>query len=300
VVFSSGVQAGHGKVVITYPPTLPDGTAPAASPAQAPAANAAGWNAGDVTVTWNWADNAGGAGLDPADCPPSSTSSGEGTLTLSAACKDAAGNQGGASATVKVDKTMPVVAVTGASDGASYTLGNAPAPGCTTTDALSGVATAASLQITGGSANGVGAFTATCGGARDQAGNAASASVTYTVGYRFGGFLAPVHNPDTVNSGKAGRTYPIKFRLANASGGYVSALSAVRSITFQNTACGAFGGEPTAPLAEAAATGGTDLRYDGAADQYVYNWKTPGAAGCYTLLLTLAGGQVLPAYFDLR
>src|SRR5262249_31856055 len=33
-----------------------DSTPPTASPTQSPAANAAGWNNSDVTVTWNWAD----------------------------------------------------------------------------------------------------------------------------------------------------------------------------------------------------------------------------------------------------
>jgi hypothetical protein len=51
VVFQSGVRTGNGLVIITY--TLPDTTAPSASPARSPAPNAAGWNNGDVTVSWN-------------------------------------------------------------------------------------------------------------------------------------------------------------------------------------------------------------------------------------------------------
>ena len=145
----------------------------------------------------------------------------------------------------------------------------------------------------------MGTFTATCGGARDVAGNTASASATYTVGYGFGGFLPPVDNPPAVNSGRAGRTYPVKWRLTGAGGAPVRALSAVAGMTYQTTACSAFGGASTAPL-EAESTGGTELRYDAVADQYVYNWQTPGTAGCYTLLLTLDSGQVQRAYFDLR
>jgi hypothetical protein len=88
-----------------------DSTGPTASPTQSPAANSAGWNNSDVTVYWNWVDEAGGSGLDTANCTPSSTSTGEGTLTLNATCKDLAGNTGTATYTVKVDKTPPVLTV---------------------------------------------------------------------------------------------------------------------------------------------------------------------------------------------
>jgi alpha-tubulin suppressor-like RCC1 family protein len=88
-----------------------DTVAPTASPTQSPAANAAGWNNSNVTVNWNWTDNAGGSGIDAANCTSSTTSSGEGTLTLTASCHDGAGNTGTASYTVKVDKTQPGIAL---------------------------------------------------------------------------------------------------------------------------------------------------------------------------------------------
>jgi hypothetical protein len=536
--FSSGVQTGDGMIVVTY--TLPDTTAPTASPTQSPAANPAGWNTSNVTVTWNWSDNAGGSGIDPSHCTQTSTSSGEGTLTLTATCDDLAGNQGTASYTVKVDKTPPtnvtgaptsspnangwydapvtvaftgqdatsgiasctstrssgpdsaaatvsgtctdvagnvsapvasqafkydatpptisasatkadgsayaigtwsnqavtvhftcqdglsgvascpadqvfgadganqaasgtatdnagnpasasfgpiqidktaptisaatiqpnangwynanvtvrftctdalsgipagtcpadqvlstegsavsstaqtvtdaagnvsapsnvvtakidktppVVTVTGVSNGATYTLGNVPTPGCSTSDALSGVASAATLQVSGGNPDGSGTFTATCSGATDEAGNAAApVSATYTVGYHFSGFLPPIANPPTVNVGHAGRTYPVKFQLTDANGGFVSALSAVSSVTYQATSCGAFSSNPTGAL-DTSATGGTSLRYDSSANQYVYNWTTPSTPGCYTLFLTVDSGQVFPAYLNLQ
>jgi len=157
-----------------------DPTAPTANPSQSPAANGAGWNKTDVTVNWNWTFT--GAIIDTANCTTSLTSSGEGALTLSATCKDVALNQRTVTYGVKVDKTAPVVTVTGVSADASYTVGSVPTAACSTTDATSGVATPATVAITGGNADGTGSFTATCSGATDVAGNSAAAvSVNYSV-----------------------------------------------------------------------------------------------------------------------
>ena len=116
--------------------------------------------------------------------------------------------------------------------------------------------------------------------------------------YVFGGFLPPIDNPLTVNIGKAGRVYPVKWQLT-MDGVLVSTLNAVSSISYQSTSCTSFAGSPTDAL-EVSASGGTTLRYDSATNQYIYNWQAPSASGCYVLFLTLDSGQIFSAYFNLK
>ena len=83
-----------------------DITPPEADPTQSPGSNAFGWNNSDVTVTWDWFD--AGVGIDEANCPESTTSSGEGDpIDLEETCSDLSGNEHTESWSVKVDKTKP-------------------------------------------------------------------------------------------------------------------------------------------------------------------------------------------------
>jgi hypothetical protein len=280
-----------------------------------------GWYTSDVVVTVSAVDETGGSGLaetrcvlDPAAAPATFddmsagcayTGAGasvpaDGQHALYAASKDNAGNKEAVkSQAVKIDKTAPTISISAPAN-TVYLLNQAVPAAYACADGSSGVGTCA-----GPVANGANIDTATAGSktftvnAADQAGNTASASASYKVGYNFGGFLAPVDSSPTVNTGKAGRTYPVKWQLRDASGNYASALSAVASIKYQGVTCGQYNGDPTDPL-EAEAAGSTSLRYDTIANQYIYNWKTPGTAGCYTLSLTLDSGQVQQAYFNLK
>jgi len=159
-----------------------DKTNPTISAAATSNPNAAGWYNGPVTVHFTCADALSGV----ASCPPDQTLGGERASISSTAqtVSDAAGNTSLPSniVTAKIDRTPPAVSVAGVTNGATYLMGAVPVVACSTTDALSGVATSASLTITGGTSAGTGSFTATCAGATDKASNAAPAvSVSYRV-----------------------------------------------------------------------------------------------------------------------
>lgn len=118
--------------------------------------------------------------------------------------------------------------------------------------------------------------------------------------YHFSGFLSPVQNAPAVNYGKAGSTNPIKWTLQNAStGAAVTALAAVKSITYKAASCSNLSGDATGGL-PASSSGGTTLRYDNLNQQYVFNWLSPAQPGCYILTLTLDSSQAFSAYFNLK
>jgi hypothetical protein len=198
-------------------------------------------------VQFTCADNLSGV----VSCPANEVLSGEGASVNSTAqtITDLAGNSSVASnvVTVNIDKTAPVVTVTGMSSGASYPLGSVPTAGCSTSDALAGVATQATISVTGGNADGSGSFTATCSGASDNAGNSGSASASYSVGYNWSGFLQPVDNLPVVNTVNAGQAIPVKFSLG---GDYGLNIFASGYPKVQTVSCGGGGSGSTDEIEE--------------------------------------------------
>jgi hypothetical protein len=100
------------------------------------------------------------------------------------------------------------------------------------------------------------------------------------------------------NTVKGGSTVPLKFEIF-AGPSELTSTSAVKSLTTQSVSCGT-DGDPSDPI-ETTATGGTSLRYDLTAGQFVYNWQTPKTAGkCYRVTMTTQDGSSLAALFRLK
>jgi len=270
-----------------------DMTPPTISGAASPAPNAAGWNKTDVTVTFTCGDALSGV----ASCGPNQTLSSEGTnQSVSGTVWDMAGNTDSATVGgINIDKTAPVVNVTGVTNNAMYVLGSVPAAGCDTADALSGVAVPATLNVTGGNAYGIGTFTATCSGGMDNAGNMASASVTYSVIYNWAGFFRPADNLPVVNIVKAGSAIPVKFSLGGNFGLNIFASGYPR---VQVMTCNAFA--PADLVEETVTAGGSSLSFDPLTNQYVYVWKTDRSWGgqCRQLVVVLNDGTYHRANFN--
>jgi microsomal dipeptidase-like Zn-dependent dipeptidase len=273
-----------------------DKTAPTIAWSASPAANASGWNNGAVTVTFTCGDALSGV----ASCTGPQTLASEGAgQSANGTAEDAAGHTASAAVSgINIDRTPPIVSVTGITNGATYDLGSVPQAGCATTDALSGVAAAATVHVTGGTSNNVGAYTVSCAGARDAADNTSSASASYTVRYVFAGFFAPVNNQPIVNALRAGQAVPVKFNLGGNHGLDVLLGGTASSVPI---ACSAT--DVVDPVeVTVSLTGGSQLTYDPVSDQYQFNWKTDKAwaGSCRRLLVRLDDGSTHSADFQLR
>jgi len=121
--FDLGVDGAHTLTIVgtnaggpsTITPSLTlDTTLPAITGIATPAANGAGWNNGDVTVTFNCSDS--GSGI--ATCQTPITVSTEGaSQTITGTATDKAGNSANAKVTLNIDKTAPVFTFTSHHDG---------------------------------------------------------------------------------------------------------------------------------------------------------------------------------------
>ncbi len=136
----------------------------------------------------------------------------DGNHTLYAASRDQQGNRETLrSQAINIDRTPPVVTVSGVANGATYPLGSVPTASCASSDATAGVDSAATGNVSGGNAHSVGHFTVRCGSATDKAGNISTEiSAVYTVTYNLNKFVVlaqegvALGQQATVNSGSVG------------------------------------------------------------------------------------------------
>lgn len=275
------------------------------------AANADGWFAQPVVVHVVCADptsggvSSGVTGSGAYACPADETLAQGSHPGRALEVRDVAGNAQTATSVppIRIDTTAPTAAVLGVTNGSSHLVGAAPTPSCTTTDGGgSGVSVPATVTVTGApDASGAGAFTATCSGGSDSAGNpTVPASVSYTVGYAFPGIFQPINDPagSAPSVFRQGSTVPVKFALLDARGGRLSDAAAqaiadtCSARLFTGVVATGSPGVVNEAISTSAASTGNCFRYDAAADQFIFNLNTKGmAAGTYVLEARISSGS---------
>ena len=194
----------------------------------------------------------------------------------------------------RVDKSAPTVPTFNGGPESSYYYGNDPAaPTCSSSDAVSGLA---SCVVTGGGTSvGTHTYTAT---ATDIAGNTSTRTLTYQVlPWSTRGFYSPVDMNGVWNAVKGGSTVPLKFEVF--AGAELTSTSAVKSFGVKTVGCP--GSTAAVDEIELVTTGGTSLRYDTTGGQFVQNWQTPKKPGtCYAVTMTTQDGSAVSASFLLK
>lgn len=268
---AAGNSANAAQKVI-----VKDTTPPVITGAVTTSPNVNGWYNVNATVHFTATDT--GSGL--ATVTPDVVLSADGAAqSVTGTATDKAGNN--ASFTVNginIDKTAPVITITGIREGAAYILNSVPTAAYTATDNLSGIASQ-NATLTSGS-EGVGKYTYTVT-ASDKAGNTTTKSAIYTVSYNFSGFLPPVNRGKSFNLGS---TIPVKFRLTDSNG--ASITNATATIMLQKSAGSTSLGDIVKPVSSGGSNTDNFFRYD--SGQYIYNLSTNGlSAGTWQIIVSL-------------
>jgi len=179
-----------------------------------------------------------------------------------------------------LDATPPTIVLNSPAQGASFFLGAAGTASYSCSDSGSGIETCTGTKPNGASitTSTVGSFSFTVN-ATDLAGNQATVTHDYSVGYGICGY-------EQFAARKAGSVIPVKLYVCDAAGANLSsptiAVTATSVIRVSDSA--------NAPLEDAGnANPDFNFRYDGAG-RYMFNLDTNGfATGTYWLMFTVSG-----------
>lgn len=225
-----------------------------------------------------------------------------GSTTASGRVSDRAGNTSSAGQLdVNVDAQGPSVSMT--SCATSVLVGHTGSAVWAASDGESGISgdTSGTLSLpatTLGSASESGTIS-------DRVGHQATGTCTYNRVFRVDGFYKPIDMAGSgiVNSAKAGSAIPVKASVdgtpnpASPNNGIGSMSSPLKSATSQEILCGTETALSTDTPLDTSGTSG--LKFDAAADQWSYVWKSSStwAGKCRRLTVTFANGVPVSADF---
>jgi Domain of unknown function DUF11/Putative Ig domain len=235
ITFSAKDVAGNGATrQVNY--TVADRSAPVIEPTIDGTKGANGWYTSNVGVSWDVSDPETRV-EDQRGCDPSVVDTD--TTGIDVTC--AATSEGGVSSktvTIKRDTTAPSITVAGGpAKGGSYLLGGVPAaPTCSADDPTSGVDGECSV---GGYSTALGERTITFS-AKDNAGNAATETVTYSVTG-----AEPSVSGTATSSVVAGAAYSYAYAVGGDPAASVSLASGSLPPGITLSAAGTLGGSST-------------------------------------------------------
>lgn len=272
------------------PPTLSWG-------AFSPLPNANGWNKTNVTVPFTRADATSGVASTSATSPLALSVEGA-SVTGQVTVTDNAGNSHTFVTDPRnIDKTAPVVSITAPANGASYGFYQDVVAdfACTDTSLLSCTGPNADGDFVNTRTSGPRTFKVT---AKDQVAYTTSVTSSFEVANSFNweGFLpsvAPLPSPNLVAKGSL---VPIRWRLPDGHGGFVTNTASFSSATVQSYSCSG----TVVPLNDPA-TGPAGISFDPATSVFTYNWQTGASwTGCRKLVIKLKDGNLHELVFKFQ
>jgi hypothetical protein len=276
----------------TPPDTTPPVIAPSVSPAVPDGTN--GWYRSDVSLHFQVDEPESPASLSSTGCGDVSITADQPATTYSCTATSAGGTSGPVDVTIKRDATVPMVSWSSTiADGQSFVFGSVPAePTCAAVDALSGPHDC-TVQ---GYSTAVGTHTLVAT-ATDQAGNMASASITYAVTpYSLVGFRVPVRNVPFVNFAESGDDVRFQWQVF-AGTNELKSTGVVSSFTATPASCATF--IPSGSAVDL--TVGRPVTRDLKRGVFSLKWEpTRRQRGCWVVTMTTDDGSSLTARFRVK
>ena len=285
--FGCSVTSGAGttskSVIIkrdATPPTLSWG-------AFSPSPNSSGWNKTNVSVPFARADAMSGVASTSATTPLVMSAEGE-AVTGQVTVTDNSGNsQTFTTGTRNIDKTAPVVTITLPANGANYGFYQDVFADFACTDV-------SLLSCSGTNAEGAAVNTKTAGSrtfkvtAKDSVAFTTNVTNTFNVAstFNFDGFVGAAPSP-APNIVRKGSLVPIRWRLPDGNGGYVTSTASYSSLASTTVSCPA-----GAVTYNDTATGGSGISFNPSTNAFTYNWQSSSSfTGCKQIFITLKDGS---------